>query len=86
MERLEFQRIAAGIAEKEGRLFALQAFKPYPGRNDERNFPFGKVGSKLSPFRHGQDCTEMAHRHGFAIYLVSRGHLIMFFVSGRIRA
>ena len=38
MERLEFQRIAAGIEKKECRLFARQAFKTYAGLDDEGNF------------------------------------------------
>ena len=80
MEGLEFQRIAAGIAEKESRLFAGLAFKAYARLDDEGNFLFGKARRKFAPLRHGKNCTEMTHRNIIAI------HQIMVLVSGLIRA
>ena len=80
VEGLEFQRIAAGIEKKEGRLFAGLAFETDIGLDDERNFLLLQFCRKFFPFRHGQDRTKMAHRHVVAV------NMIMRFVSGLIRA
>ena len=80
MEGLELQRIARRIEEKEGRLLAGKAFKANIRLDNERNFFLRQAIGKFLPIFHGQDCTEMTHRHLIAI------DIIMCFVSNLIRA
>src|SRR5579872_6754220 len=72
LERLELQRVAAGIADEEGCLFAGQSCKTCIGSNRKFNFALLQPIDQSVPLGRRKNHAEMTYRHLFAVNLIKR--------------
>src|SRR5690349_19965369 len=63
LERLELERIAAGIQKKHGRLLARLVLEAHVRHDDELRARLLELARELFPFGHWKDDAEMPHRN-----------------------
>lgn len=68
LERLELERIAAGIEKEHRRLLADLALEAHVRLNDEVDAGRDELLREGVPLRHGEYHAEMAHRHLIAVH------------------